>query len=177
MNVYEKLNEARKMFQDKKIKMSGKNLFSGYSYYELSDIIPEINILAKELKFSCVVSFYDELANLSFIDVEKPADIITFSSPMSTANLKGCHPVQNLGAVETYIRRYLYQTAFEIVETDELNKNHNPKEEIKKQEKKPISVIIDYIKNNPEKKAESLKHFETIKHLYTEDEIKKVMEL
>ena len=37
---------------------------------------------------------------------------------MSEANLKGCHPVQNLGAVETYIRRYLWVAALEIVEHD-----------------------------------------------------------
>ena len=37
---------------------------------------------------------------------------------MSTASLKGCHEVQNLGAVESYVRRYLYLTAFEIVESD-----------------------------------------------------------
>jgi hypothetical protein len=39
---------------------------------------------------------------------------------MSTAALKGCHEVQNLGAVQTYIRRYLWVTAMEIVEHDAL---------------------------------------------------------
>jgi hypothetical protein len=37
---------------------------------------------------------------------------------MSEANLKGCHPVQNLGAVQTYLRRYLYMAALEIVEQE-----------------------------------------------------------
>jgi len=37
---------------------------------------------------------------------------------MSTAALKGCHEVQNLGAVQTYIRRYLWVAALEIVESD-----------------------------------------------------------
>jgi hypothetical protein len=40
---------------------------------------------------------------------------------MADANLKGCHPIQNLGAVETYSRRYLYVTALEIVEHDALD--------------------------------------------------------
>jgi hypothetical protein len=40
---------------------------------------------------------------------------------MSTAALKGCHEVQNLGAVETYIRRYLWVTALEIVEHDAID--------------------------------------------------------
>ena len=51
---------------------------------------------------------------------------ITFTSPMSTASLKGCHEVQNLGAVETYIKRYLYQNCFEIVESDVLDETMNP---------------------------------------------------
>ena len=40
---------------------------------------------------------------------------------MKDATLKGAHPIQNLGAVETYQRRYLYMTAFEIVEADVLD--------------------------------------------------------
>jgi len=40
---------------------------------------------------------------------------------MADAHLKGCHPIQNLGAVETYSRRYLYVTALEIVEHDALD--------------------------------------------------------
>ena len=41
---------------------------------------------------------------------------------MSEANLKGCHAIQNVGAVQSYQRRYLYMTALEIVEQDALDK-------------------------------------------------------
>ena len=40
---------------------------------------------------------------------------------MSELTLKGAHPIQNLGAIETYKRRYLYLTAYEIVESDYLD--------------------------------------------------------
>ena len=33
------------------------------------------------------------------------------------------HEVQNLGAVQTYIKRYLYVNAFEIVEQDAIDKS------------------------------------------------------
>ena len=128
MTVYEKLNDARLAFQKKNVKKSGQNKFAGYSYYELADILPAINEIAKELKFSCVVTFGTEIAQLEFIDAEKPQDRITFLSPMSKASLKGCHEVQNLGAVETYIKRYLYQNCFEIVENDALDLTMNPNE-------------------------------------------------
>ncbi|MBQ1348758.1 MAG: ERF family protein, partial [Aeriscardovia sp.] len=52
MNVFEKLNEARVRFQSANVKKSGTNKFAGYTYYELSDILPAINMLARELKFT-----------------------------------------------------------------------------------------------------------------------------
>lgn len=127
MNVYQKIAEARVLFQSRGVKMSGENKFANYKYFELSDILPAINAIGKELGFMCAVSFAD-IASLEVIDTEKPEDRLTFTSPMSTAALKGCHEVQNLGAVETYIKRYLYQNAFEIVESDALNATHNPNE-------------------------------------------------
>lgn len=150
MNVYEKLATARVEFQKRNPKMSGQNKFAGYSYFELSDILPVINQIGKEIGFVTVVSFTNEIGSLLFIDSEKPADVIRFESPMSTASLKGCHEVQNLGAVETYVKRYLYQNAFEIVESDALNGTHNPdgKPEPKKDNKEIgdlKNALIDYL--------------------------------
>ena len=128
MTVFEKLNEARLRFQNAGVKKSGKNSYAGYTYYELADILPFINQIANELKFTCVVNFTPELATLDFVDLEENGKI-TFTSPMSSASLKGCHEVQNLGAVETYIKRYLYQNCFEIVEADGLDMTMNPNSE------------------------------------------------
>lgn len=128
MNVFEKLNEARIRFQNANVKKSGKNSYAGYTYYELADILPAINKIAQELKFSCIVNFTPDLATLDFVDCEKN-EKITFTSPMSSASLKGCHEVQNLGASETYLKRYLYQNCFEIVENDALDGTMNPADE------------------------------------------------
>lgn len=127
MNVFEKLNEARIRFQNANVKKSGKNNYAGYTYYELADILPAINKIAQELKFSCIVNFKPDLATLDFVDCENN-EKITFTSPMSSASLKGCHEVQNLGASETYLKRYLYQNCFEIVEADALDGTMNPNE-------------------------------------------------
>ena len=126
MNIFEKMNAARLRFQNAGVKMSGRNSFANYSYFELSDILPVVNKAAVELGFTCVVRFGKEEATLEVIDCAKPDEKITFASPMSSAQLKGCHEVQNLGAVESYVRRYLYLTAFEIVESDCLDMTMNP---------------------------------------------------
>ena len=131
MTIFEKMNEARLRFQNAGIQKSGKNAYAGYTYYELSDILPEVNKLANELKFCCVVNFEKEIARLDFCDLEKD-ERITFTSPMSSASLKGAMEVQNTGAVMTYLKRYLYQNCFEIVESDILDSTLNPSENIPK---------------------------------------------
>jgi hypothetical protein len=111
---------ARLMLQDKQLKKSGHNKFAGYQYFELGDFIPTINEIFFEVGLCGVVSYDAEIASLTITDVEDGTNIV-ITSPMADANLKGCHPIQNLGAVETYTRRYLWVTAMEIVEHDALD--------------------------------------------------------
>jgi hypothetical protein len=121
MNVYQKLNAARKKFHGIQLKKSGHNKFAGYKYFELGDfIIPALDIF-HEVGLTGVVTFGTEVAHISIIDNDKPEDRIIISSPMSSAALKGCHEVQNLGAVQTYLRRYLWVAALEIVEHDAID--------------------------------------------------------
>jgi hypothetical protein len=121
MNVYQKLNDARHKFHNTDIKKSGHNKFAGYKYFELGDfIVPALSIF-DEVGLTSIISFGKESADMRIINTDKPEEMIVIESPMSEANLKGCHPVQNLGAVQTYIRRYLWVAALEIVEHDALD--------------------------------------------------------
>ncbi len=118
--VYAKLQKARIKLQSAAIKKSGHNKFAGYQYFELGDFLPTINEIFNELGLCSVISFDKELATLRIIDTDN-GGAITFTSPMADANLKGCHPIQNMGATQTYSRRYLYVSALEIVEHDALD--------------------------------------------------------
>lgn len=121
MNVYQKLNQARELFHQQKLKKSGLNKFAGYQYFELGDfIIPAMQIF-KEVGLTSIISFGKETADMRIFNTDKPDEVIVIESPMSEAALKGCHPVQNLGAVQTYLRRYLWVAALEIVEHDALD--------------------------------------------------------
>lgn len=102
------------------MKKSGHNKFAGYQYFELGDFLTPIQQIFNEVGLCGVVSFSAETATLRIVDVDAPNEVIEFTSPMGSAALKGCHEVQNIGAVETYQRRYLYVTALEIVEHDAL---------------------------------------------------------
>ena len=154
MNVYEKLAEARLKIAEKGMKKNGKNSFAGYTYFELSDILPAVNAVNNELKLLSVFSFADKVATLCVINGEKPEEVITFEFAYSPdgASLKGCHKVQNDGAVQTYVKRYLYQNAYEIAEGDALDLTMNPNDETKnvsKPKKKSFAeVMADLMKTN-----------------------------
>jgi hypothetical protein len=121
MNVYQKLNEAREQFHKAKLKKSGHNKFANYYYFELGDfVIPALEIF-KNHGLTSIISFGKEEASMTIVNNDKPEEKIVLTSPMSSAAFKGCHEVQNLGAVQTYLRRYLWVAALEIVEHDALD--------------------------------------------------------
>lgn len=120
-NVYQRLNAARAAFHATKLKKTGKNTFAGYQYFELGDfLVPALKIFA-EHGLCATISFSPDLASMRIVNADNPEDWTCITSPMGSAALKGCHEVQNIGAVETYQRRYLWVTALEIVEHDALD--------------------------------------------------------
>ena len=123
MNIFEKIQTIRVELRHTDLKMSGRNKFANYDYMELDDFCPTLNELMLKYKITAIPTFTREKASLTAIDCEKPEDRYTIESPFGTADLKGCHEVQCIGAVETYQRRYLYQAMFDISESDGLNKS------------------------------------------------------
>jgi hypothetical protein len=120
MKVYKKLVAVRSELQAMSLTKSGHNKFAGYKYFELGDFLPSIQMLFNKHGLCDVISFTEELATMVVYDTDDGSSV-TFTSPMGSAQLKGCHEVQNIGAVETYQRRYLYVTALAIVEHDALD--------------------------------------------------------
>lgn len=139
MSVHKKLMEARFKLLSTEMKKSGLNKFAGYSYFELGDFIPHIQQIFYEIGLCGVVSFNAEYATLCITDVDD-GTVIVITSPMAEANLKGAHPIQNLGAVESYQRRYLWMTAMEIVEHDIIDSAPSAEKVEVKPEPKPEPV-------------------------------------
>lgn len=118
LNLFQKLQKARVELQEMNLKKSGHNKFAGFSYYELSDFLPAINIICNNVGLFTAISFENDYAILKIYDCEEMNRFVEFKSPMKEIEQKGCNSIQALGSVETYSRRYLYLTAFEIVEND-----------------------------------------------------------
>jgi len=131
MSVHKKLMEARLQLQNAPLKKSGENRFAGYKYFELGDFLPTVQTIFSGLGLCGVVSYTADIAKLTITSIEDGTSL-EITSPMGSAALKGCHEVQNIGAVETYQRRYLWVTAMEIVEHDVLDAVTGSSEPVKK---------------------------------------------
>jgi hypothetical protein len=118
--VYDKLQHARVTLQSIELKKSGHNKFAGYRYFELADFLPTVNKIFNEEGLCHTLEFTSDLAVMRIFDTEN-GGCAKFTCPMAEANLKGCHPVQNLGASITYITRYLLVMAMAIVEHDAID--------------------------------------------------------
>lgn len=152
MNVYKKLMEARIKLQSMELKKSGHNKFAGYKYFELGDFLPQIQDIFNKIGLCSFISFTSEYATLTIIDTEDNSQVV-FTSPMAEANLKGSHAIQNIGAVETYSRRYLYVSALEIVEHDAIDAS----EPVAPASAKPITV--DVFSNMPEQEQQEIRSY------------------
>jgi len=136
MTLIQKFNEAKKRLIETELNKSGKNTFQKYEYFELGDFITDIIQLEHELNFANVISFPTingvSTALLTIIDGSSDKTI-TFESPIADASTKGASPIQAIGSMHTYMRRYMYVLAYEIAEHDAIDgKDQKEKEEMPK---------------------------------------------
>ena len=143
MNVLKKLIDSRVALQHKSLNKSGHNSHVGYKYFELADFLPSVQQIFQEKGLVDVISFTETLATMIIFDIEDGSSV-SFTSPMGSANLRGCHEVQNIGAVSSYQRRYLYTTALAIVENDVLDvvTGDDVKPIVKEVAEKPKAILI-----------------------------------
>ena len=129
-NVYTKLAQARLKFLQAGTTKSGRNMHLEFHYFELEDIVPVATPIFAELGLLHVVDFKDEEATMTIINAENPRDDIVFALPfreiepiVSKTGNSVMNPLQALGASITYLRRYLWMLALDIVEADSIDAN------------------------------------------------------
>lgn len=122
MNIYEKIQKIKLELLEANLKKTGENKYSGFKYYELADFVPTIVKLCDKYKVFTKPDFTKENAKLVITNIEKPDEFVEYVSPLEELELKGCNKIQALGGTQTYLRRYLYMNAFDIVENDMFDK-------------------------------------------------------
>lgn len=131
MNILQKLAQARLMFLNEHVKKSGKNIKLEFTYFELKDIVPSATRIFADLGIASIVNFDEGAARMELYNADDIAEApITFVIPykeapqiISNAGKEVTNPLQALGATITYLRRYLYMLALDIVEDDETDAN------------------------------------------------------
>ena len=163
MNIYEKMQKVKKLLSDAELKKTGKNDYSNFEYYELSDILPAIITFCENYRLFTHVNFVKEYSTktitteeshvqgkvkvgesavLTVINIDNPKEKIEYSSDVKDLELKAANAIQNYGGIQTYSRRYLYMNAFDIVEAEMFDKEMNKK---KKQATKQSNAVKNFI--------------------------------
>jgi hypothetical protein len=141
MTVYKKLQAARLQLVNSGIKKTGHNTYGGWFYYELGDFIPAVHKIFDEIGLCGVVTF-EETATLT-IHNSDDGSFIEFATPIVYAEAAKGQPIQMLGSTHTYLRRYLWLMAMELVEADvvDAEKQEEKSEPVKVVPKKPPAKI------------------------------------
>lgn len=119
MNIYEKLQSARVKLQEMNLKKSGYNKFANFDYFELKDFLPKINEIFLELKLFSKFDLLENEGVLTIINTENPDERETFVTPKVFVEMKGQNGLQQIGSTHTYLKRYCYYNALEIIINDE----------------------------------------------------------
>ncbi len=157
--IYQKINAIKKTLTHTDIKKSGKNKFANYDYMELGDFLPILIDLMEEHGICSKIDFTTDSATLTLMDTESQANLI-YTSPVSNAELKGAQNIQNLGATQTYLRRYLYVNAFDIVENDLIDAT--PQKDNNKVINTPTKAIVNTLNNSSKMTTEQLHEIKTL---------------
>ena len=147
LNIYEKITNIKSEFLKANVKKSGKNKFANYTYYELADITPVLIELCKKYKVFTKFSYTQDQATLEIVNIENPNERETYTSPMEELELKGCNKIQALGGSETYSRRYLYMSAFDIIENDMFDAVVSEEKEPPKEEQEEFIKLLAEFNN------------------------------
>lgn len=166
MNIYQKIQAVKKELSERELKKSGENKFSGFKYYELGDFLPSIIELCAKYGLFTQITFTEDKGILNIVDCNAEVvqegtpneyRIVQYESPLKELELKGANAIQALGGAETYLRRYLYMNAFDIVEADMFDSAEFEKKKKAKTEKTALEKIINDCKEAFKKSDDDIK--------------------
>lgn len=178
LNIYEKITNIKSDFLKANVKKSGKNKFANYTYYELADITPVLIELCKQYGIFTKFSYTKEQATLEIVNIENPTEREIYTSPMEELELKGCNKIQALGGSETYSRRYLYMSAFDIIENDMFDAVISEEKEPLEKQTTENNIFLKIKKLMQEKNVlpnEISEHFEKNSADMTQEELEEVV--
>ena len=121
MNIYEKLNEARKVIRQSKMKKLGHNEYSNYDYFTPEQIEGLVINACEKAGLMCITNlkkdvngYFQELTLINTEDWE--GKTLTFELRTEMPEMKATNAAQQMGGMDTYSERYLKMKVFAIKE-------------------------------------------------------------
>lgn len=177
MKIHEKIQTLRAELTNLDIKKSGKNKFANFNYYTLEDFIPTVNQLMAKHKLFTVFNMDKEIATLTVYDSESE-ESVQFTTPVASAGDKVGVPVQALGAIHTYLKRYLYMNFLELTEGDVLDSvlgdpslENKKSENLAKQKSDGVSYVSKSKTQNMAKNEPNTANFNSVQKVSDKEQV------
>ena len=133
-SVMKKLQKSRVDWQSKPRKKSGFNKFQNFKYFVLKDILPTVNEIFNKNGLYSQYNLTKDYAELIITD-SSTGDYLTYRIPVQKLD----NPtMQNIGAINTYSKRYLYMNALEIEEDEDELDSQDLEKSVKKESKEEL---------------------------------------
>ena len=132
MNLYQKVAKIKGEMSSMKFSKTGRNSFTKFNYFQLDDFEPTLEKLCSQYGIVTYFQFALDVARMVVVDADDPTQKIEVDSPVDVSFGKTSSKMQDIGAMQTYARRYLFMSFFGITESDFLDEvagMDNPKSE------------------------------------------------
>lgn len=138
LKVSKKLQQARVEWLKEIREKSAKNSHFRNTYFVLKDILPPVTKIFNKLGLYSHFNLYKDHGALVIVDLDS-GERVKYKLPIQ--NIANNFTMQNIGAINTYTKRYLYMNALEIEENEDVIERDNndetplvPKEKLSKEE-------------------------------------------
>lgn len=120
LNLYQKIAKVKGEMAKAKLPKTGYNGYTKFNYFQLDDFEPLLEKLCSDYGLVTFFNFTLDTASMVIVNSDEPEQNIEIKSPISIAGKTG-NPMQDIGAMQTYARRYLFMSFFGITESDTLD--------------------------------------------------------
>ena len=151
--IFKKLQDARKHIKESDLKKAGHNDFSNYDYYTPEQVALLVSEATEKTNTIVLTHFkadkFGLYQELSFIDIEKPENFLTFHYRTKHGALTASNEAQEMGGTDTYSDRYVKMKVFDIKDNDldpDSQDQRKPKDKMmSNKQKKQIEDGVQYL--------------------------------
>lgn len=118
-NIYQKLEESRKLIRESNAKKDGTNEFSKYSYFTPENVEKFVAMVSEKTKISVLCNLkkdqFGYFQTLTLINLEDMTDSkLEFELRTELGEVKATNKTQQMGSTDTYSERYIKMKVFQI---------------------------------------------------------------